>query len=462
MSFLIIGIVLLAYLLIATEYFTHINKAAVAIFSGTLMWVLYVCYGTDFVMTQHPQGYAGFLEQVSLPNTVAVKKYIAQNVFLPSVGKAAEIVLYLLATMTIVEILNNNGCFDFVRQLLRTHNSKKMLWTLAISTFLISANLDNLTTTVMMLSIMRQVVQGRRQRMVYGSAIVLASNYGGALTVIGNPEGLLLWNKEVVTPTVYSLMIALPTLVAWILPTWWLSLSLPERTSTAWIALPYRGDDTTLSPWQRVLMLFVGIGGLWFVPTFHNITKLNPFLGAMCVLSVLWIVNELCNHKLNNTDQMIQRPIPRVLQYGAIQMILFITGLLLLWKGVLETGLIDSLIPNDTMTYADAGLLSVGACALSTVVDNFAMATCMFSLYGVSPEPNSVLLMQNGLYWILVTFAIIVGGNVLGFGSLSGLSLMKTERIHIGWYFKNVGYKVLVGGAIGALLLLAICSIKNL
>lgn len=112
MSFLIIGIVLLAYLLIATEYFTHINKAAVAIFSGTLMWVLYVCYGTDFVMTQHPQGYAGFLEQVSLPNTVAVKKYIAQNVFLPSVGKAAEIVLYLLATMTIVEILNNNGCFD--------------------------------------------------------------------------------------------------------------------------------------------------------------------------------------------------------------------------------------------------------------------------------------------------------------------------------------------------------------
>lgn len=119
-------------------------------------------------------------------------------------GRAAEIVLFLLATMTIVEILNNNGCFDFVRQLLRTRSSKKMLWTLAIVTFLISINLDNLTTTVMMLTMMHAIIPSRRQRMIYGSAILLAANCGGALTVIGNPEGLVLWNSGAVTATVFS------------------------------------------------------------------------------------------------------------------------------------------------------------------------------------------------------------------------------------------------------------------
>ena len=109
-------------------------------------------------------------------------------------GKAAEVVLFLLATMTIVEILSNNGCFDFIAQLLRTRNRNRMLWTLSVVTFVFSANLDNLTTTVMMLIIMHRIIPNRRQRMIYGSAILLAANCGGALTVIGNPEGLVLWN----------------------------------------------------------------------------------------------------------------------------------------------------------------------------------------------------------------------------------------------------------------------------
>lgn len=304
MALIIVAIALLGLLLIATEKVTNINKAAVAVFAGTLCWVLYICYGADFVTSQHSSEYTDFLSG-AVPTSVAVKQFIASNIFLKYVGRAAEIVLYLLATMTIVEVLNNNGCFDFLKQLLRTRNSQKMLWMLALITFILSANLDNLTSTVMMLTMMHGVVQNRRQRMLLGSVIVMSANMGGALTVIGDPTNLIIWNKNAVSATNYSLAIALPCLLAWLLPTWWIGRELPERVDSGWIVMPYRGDDTRLNVWQRLMMLIVGIGGLWFIPTFHDITKLSPFLGAFCVLSVLWIVNEIFNRRLENVDKMI-------------------------------------------------------------------------------------------------------------------------------------------------------------
>ena len=297
MTLVILAILILAYILIATENITKVNRAAVAIFAGTVGWVLYICFGMDFVTSEHSSDYSRYLNlgmwnEIESTSTT-VKYFIARNIFLPYVGRAAEIVLFLLATMTIVEILNNNGCFDFIRQLLRTRSAKKMLWILAAVTFVISANLDNLTTTVMMLTMMHGVIPNRRQRMVYGGAILLSANCGGALTVIGNPEGLVMWNMGAVTATHYFLSLLLPCLAAWLIPLLMMQRMLPERVETEWIAMPYRGDDTRLNVWQRLLMLFVGIGGLWFIPTFHNITKLSPFLGALCVLGVLWIVNEI-------------------------------------------------------------------------------------------------------------------------------------------------------------------------
>ena len=191
-----------------------------------------------------------------------------------------------------------------------------MLWTITATAFLISANLDTLTTSTMMLMIMHGIVQSRRQRMVIGSGIVLAANAGGCFTVIGDPAGLILWGSELVTATNFSAWLVLPAVMAWTVPTFLLGRSLPDRLDVDWQAAPYRGDDTNLNRWQRVVMLIVGIGGLWFIPTFHNITRLSPFLGALCVLSVLWGINEIFNRKLMNAEQMILRRTPRVLQYG--------------------------------------------------------------------------------------------------------------------------------------------------
>lgn len=457
MTLIIVIILFFSYVLLATEHITKINKAAVAMFAGTVGWVLYICYGTDFVMSQHQHEYINFLAGAN-PTSVAVKQYIAQNIFLKYVGRASEIVLFLLATMTIVEILNNNGCFDFISQMLRTRKSTKMLWTLGIVTFIISANLDNLTTTVMMLTIMHKIVPNRRQRMIYGSSIVLAANCGGALTVIGDPTGLVLWNNGAVTATNFSMSLLAPCLIAWLLPTWWLGRSLPERVETEWISMPYRGDDTNLNVWQRLCMLFVGIGGLWFIPSFHNITKLSPFLGALCVLSILWIVNEIFNRKLMNVDEMIQRRTPRVLQYGSLQMMLYVMGFMLAIGVVKETGAISWLSQNIDSNIHNIWIVGVISGLASTVLDNFAIAMSLFSLHDVCSQsmlaqcvdPGYMSnFVQNGLYWKVIAFTSTIGGNILSIGSMSGLALMKAEKMHVGWYFKNVGWKAMVGALAG-------------
>ena len=457
MTLLIVLLLILGYLLIATGHLTGVNKAAIAMFIGTVGWVVYVCWGSDFVMLQHPRDYAEFLAGDE-PSSGAVKYFIYDGIFLKYVGKAANIVMFLLATMSIIEILNNNGCFDFIVEWIRTRNSKRLLWTITLATFIISANLDNLTTTTMMLVIMHQIVHSRRQRMLIGAAIVLAANCGGCFTVIGDPTGLILWGDGAVTATSFSQALALPALIAWIVPTILINRQLPDRLDTEWTAPPYRGDDTRLNRWQRIMMLFVGIGGLWFIPTFHNITKLSPFLGALCVLSVLWVVNELFNRKLLASDQMAQKRVPLSLQYGAMQQILFVMGIMLAMGVMLETGVIGNISSWIDYNIHNVWVVGLVSGLLSAVVDTFTVAITNISLYPIVEDAQisqwvdsdyMSLFTQNGLYWKVIAFATASGGCLLSVGTTSGLALMRMEHIRLGWYLRNLTPKILVGFLLG-------------
>lgn len=457
MTLVIVSILIIGYVLISTGWMTNVNRAAVAVFMGTVGWVLYICYGTDFVLAQHPREYSDFLMGVA-PNPENVKHFISQNIFLDYVGRGAEIALFLLATMSIVEILNNNGCFDFLTELLYTRSSKKMFWLISIVTFVISANLDNLTTTTMMLVIIHKILANRRQRMLYGSAVIIAANCGGALTVIGDPTGLVLWNIGAVDASDFSMYLALPCLVSMALPVWWLGRQLPERVETQGFAIPYRGDDTNLNRWQRMLMLFLGIGGLWFIPTFHNITKLSPFLGALCVLSLLWVVNEIFNRRLMDVDKMIQRRIPRVLQYGVIQMVLFVLGIMFAVGVVVETGAVSTLAQWIDDNVHNVWILGIVSGFFGSVLDTFATSMSFVSLHPVVDVANLGLwadsdyvgdFVRNGVYWKIIAYCSAMGGNMLLIGSVSGLALMKMERIRLGWYLRNVGWICFVAWLIG-------------
>ena len=448
MTAIIVTMLILSYLLIATGHLTGVNKAAIAMFLGTIGWVVYICWGQDFVMAQHPVEYLEWLG-LKASDSDGVKLFIYDNVFLKYVGETAAIVLFLLATMSIVELLNNNGCFDFITEWIRTRNSKRLLWTITFAAFVLSANLDNLTTTTMMLVIMHRILQNSRQRMFVGSAILIAACCGGCFTVIGDPTGLILWGNGAVTASHFSAYLALPAIVAWVVPTILINRELPDRLDTAWSPSPYRGDDTRLNRWQRVVMLIVGIGGLWFIPTFHNITKLAPFLGALCVLSVLWVVNEAFNRKLINSGQMTQMRIPMSLQYGALQQVLFVTGIMLGMGVVIETGVWGD-VAHWLDTYVhDIWLLGILSGLLSSVVDTFTIAISDISLYNVGVGD----VATNGAYWKMIAFSTAVGGCLLSVGSVSGLALMRAEHVSLGWYVKHLTPKVLLGWILGCLVL---------
>ena len=457
MTLIIVSMLIISYLLIATGHLTRVNKSAIAVFLGTIGWVVYISWGTDFVMSQHPREYAEYLAGEE-PSSNAVKFFIYNEIFLSYVGRAASIVMFLLATMSIIEILNNNGCFDFIQKWIKTRNPKRLLWTITFATFIISANLDNLTTATMMLVIMHSIVQNRRQRMLIGSAIVIAANCGGCFTVIGDPMGILLWEDGRVTASDFSMTLALPAVLAWVIPTVLINRQLPDKLDTQWSPMPYRGDDTNLNQWQRIVMLFVGIGGLWFIPTFHNITKLSPFLGALCVLSVLWVVNEAFNRKLMNADVMMERRMPQALKYGSIQQMLFVMGIMLGMGVVTETGVFGDVSAWIDYNIHNVWIVGVLSGLLSSIVDTFTIAISNISLYPLLENRQLVMwvdsdymanFVQNGAYWKIIAYATAVGGCLLSVGSIGGIALMKMEHVKLGWYIKNITPKVLVGWIVG-------------
>ena len=300
-----------------------------------------------------------------------------------------------------------------------------------------------------MLVIMHNILQNSRQRMYVGSAIVLAANCGGCFTVIGDPIGLILWGDGAVTASHFSGYLAVPALLAWIIPTVLINRELPDRLDTAWSPSPYRGDDTRLNRWQRIVMLIVGIGGLWFIPTFHNITKLAPFLGALCVLAVLWIVNEAFNRKLISADQMTQHRIPASLQYGVLQQLLFVTGIMLGMGVVTETGVWDDVAIWFETYVHDIWLMGLGAGLLSAVVDTFTIAISNISLC----QAGMGDAVTNGVFWKVIAYSTAVGGCLLTVGSVSGLALMRAEHVKLGWYIKHLTPKVFLGWLIGFIVL---------
>ncbi len=429
MVLIIVLMLLFSYLLIATGHLTGVNKAAIATFLGTISWVVFVIWSKDF----------------------------SQEVFLSSVGRAAAIVMFLLATMSIIEILNNNGCFDFINEWIRTRNPKRLLWTITLATFVLSATLDNLATTMLMLVIMHSIVRSRSQRMLIGSAIVLAACCGGCFTVIGDCTGLLLWGDEAVTATQFSARLALPALVAWIVPTIFINRELPGRLDIEWTVAPYRGDDTRLNRWQRLLMLVVGIGGLWFIPTFLSLTRLSPFLGALCVLAVLWVVNEAFNRKLMNADQMSQRRFPRVLQYGAIQQMLFVMGIMLGFGAAAETGVLSAIARWVEANVGSIWIIGIISGFLSGLIDMFTIAVSDISiaqsLHGLTTATGPYA--QNGAFWLITAYTTAVGGCLLSVGSACGIALMQMEHIRLSWYLRRIAPKVLIGWLLGMAVLYA-------
>lgn len=458
MTLIILGISLIGLLLIATESFNHISKAAVAMFAGVSCWLLFIVYGKDFVLAHHAANFVDYLGSDTLTSE-RVKSFIATNIFFKYIVDSANIVLFLIATTSIVEVLNNNGCFDFLGEWLRTRNPRKLLWLLALFTVIVSANLDNLATVVLIISILHPLLQNDRQRRIYGTVVILSANCGGAITAIGDLTSLSLWNSGLISPSTYFLTLVIPVTASLVTMLYLISRTLPVRIELSLDRLPYRGDDTVLSRPQRLLMFFVGVGGLWFIPSFHRITLLPPFVGALCVLGLLWIVNELCNRQLMKTDQMVLRRLPLALQYSNLQNILYFVGLTLMFGALRESGIFNSFCHTILSLTDNIYVISAGTGILSCFFGHVPTLLGGISLFSEHATTATLPAFgPDGIFWPLLSYTTALGGSVLLTGTIAGLMLMRIENISFGWYFRHIAPKVLAGFMVGFIFLVCISA----
>lgn len=451
MTFIIVAVLLTGYLMMSTEQVNHINRAAVAMFCGVIVWILYMIHGGDFLRLMHPEEYEAFLGgAASSPETV--KEFVAGHVIVKYIAEACSVILFLIATNTIVEVMNNNGVFDSLIRWLRMRSSRKFLWVISLLTFFISANVDNLTTVVLMISIMGQVVRSHYQRVIYACAIMIAANLGGSFTVIGDMTSLMLWVRGVITPTDFAAGVFLPAFATLCVFNLLVSSMLVGKVEMYSVLDRYDGNDSYLSAWQKALILVIGLAGLWSIPTLHVLTKLPPFLGALCVLALIWVVEGICNLERNGNILMVQRHYLRNTEFIGMRIILYFIGISL-GVGVLkECGSLDSVAMWLEENVNNVYIYGVFTGVISSVIDNVPFVMVGMNLFSLDvAEGSTSEFVLNGSYWQLLSYCCAIGGSLLFVGSLAGQSVLQLERIRIIWYIRHIMWRVCIAWVAGML-----------
>jgi Na+/H+ antiporter NhaD/arsenite permease-like protein len=369
-------------------------------------------------------------------------------------GSTSTTLFFLMGAMTIVELVDQNGGFNFVRDTLQTKSKRALLWRIAFMTFILSAILDNLTTSIVMIMILRKLVADKKDRLIYAALVVIAANSGGAFSPIGDVTTIMLWNKGVITAAGVIMEIFIPSVVSMVIPAYILSLSLKGNLEIQQDTAVVEETDC-LSPRQRKIIFFLGVGGLIFVPIFKTITHLPPFVGILLVLGVLWTTTEIfytrihqeCEDTANNTNT--QKRVSKMLSRIDMDTILFFLGILMA-VGCLETiGALTLLGQTLDATFEGNHYLVTGIIGvLSSIVDNVPLVAGCMGMYPVAAAGDMAV---DGIFWQLLAYCAGVGGSMLIIGSAAGVVVMGLEKITFGWYMKKITWIAFVGYLAGIL-----------
>ena len=426
----IVSVFVLGYFFIAIESLTKVNKAAIALLMFVACWTLFMI---------DPSGY--------LPAAIGDKAAAAvSDVIEHHLGSTSTTLFFLMGAMTIVELVDQNGGFNFVRKTLHTTSKRALLWRIAIMTFILSAILDNLTTSIVMIMILRKLVSNKKDRIIYASLVVIAANSGGAFSPIGDVTTIMLWNKGLITAGGVIKEILIPSVVSMVLPAYLLSLSLKGELKE--VVVKPTDEETNielLTDGQRKIVFFLGVGGLIFVPIFKTITHLPPFVGILLVLGVLWTVTEVFYRHLSEGSDKggMQKRVSKMLTRIDMSTILFFLGILMA-VGCLETiGVLTALGEGLNTTFNGNHYLVTGIIGvLSSIVDNVPLvAGCM----GMYPMAEVGDMAQDGIFWQLLAYCAGVGGSMLIIGSAAGVVVMGLEKITFGWYMKHISWIAFIG-----------------
>ncbi len=438
MSTLTLAIVVvfcLGYFCIAIESKLKINKAAIAMLMFVLCWTLFMIDPSQY-----------------LPEAVGkMKALVVSGAIEHHLGVTATTLFFLMGAMTIVELVDQNGGFNFVRDTLQTSSKRKLLWRIAFMTFFLSAILDNLTTSIVMIMILRKLVSDQKERLLYAGLVVIAANSGGAFSVIGDVTTIMLWNRGVITALGVLLEIFIPSLVSMLIPAYIISHTLHGNvTYTPQQAQTMQANELTVS--QRKSIFYLGVGGLVFVPIFKSITHLPPFVGILLVLSVLWTVTEVFYANLKEEEEKgaMQKRVTQMLKRIDMSTILFFLGILMAVACLETIGVLTSLGKGLDVAFGGNHYMVTGIIGvLSSIVDNVPLVAGCMGMYPVQAVGDMAV---DGIFWQLLAYCAGVGGSMLIIGSAAGVVVMGLEKITFGWYLRHITWLAFVGYVAGMLI----------
>ncbi len=425
---LIVAIFVLGYFLIAIESLTKINKAAIALLMFVGCWTIFMF---------DPGQYLAAAVGDKIPAVVSevIEKHL---------GSTSTTLFFLMGAMTIVELVDQNGGFNFVRDLMRTKSKRGLLWRIAWMTFILSAILDNLTTSIVMIMILRKLVYDHKDRLIYASLVVIAANSGGAFSPIGDVTTIMLWNKGLITAAGVIKEILIPSIVSMVIPALILQYSLKGELKCD-NGAKATGAVSDLTVRQRKTIFFLGVGGLIFVPIFKSITHLPPFVGILLVLGVLWTTTEIFYRHLGHAEEKgaMQKRVTNMLSRIDMGTILFFLGILMAVACLETIGVLTSLGTGLNTAFSGNHFMVTGIIGvLSSIVDNVPLVAGCMGMYPVAEIGD---FAQDGIFWQLLAYCAGVGGSMLIIGSAAGVVVMGLEKITFGWYMKHITWIAFVG-----------------
>ena len=417
---LMIVIFVLGYLAIALEHPVKVDKAASALITGVLVWTLFVLSGAD----QH------FIEEQLLHH----------------LSEISSILFFLLGAMTIVELVDAHEGFSIITDKITTKNRVKLLWIVSVLTFFFSAALDNLTTTIVMVSLLRKLIDDKYERWFFAGIVVVAANAGGAWSPIGDVTTTMLWiGGQLTTMTIIKTLIV-PSIVAMIVPLTVLSFTMKGEIVRP-VEVGNEKDSDPTTAFERNLIFFLGVAGLLFVPIFKTLTHLPPFMGMMLSLGVLWLVTEIIHRSKNKADKS-QLSVIGVLRKIDTASVLFFLGILLAVAGLQSAGHLAVMAQNLNEWFGgDIYAINIVIGLLSAIVDNVPLVAGSMGMYEITSVGN---FAQDGVFWQFLAFCAGTGGSALIIGSAAGVAAMGLEKIDFVWYLKKISILALLGYFAGA------------
>lgn len=366
-------------------------------------------------------------------------------------GDTSTTLFFLMGAMTIVEIVDQNGGFNWVRKVMLTKSKRTLLWRIAFMTFFLSAILDNLTSSIVMIMILRKLVNDHKDRLVYASLVIIAANSGGAFSPIGDVTTIMLWNKGLITAAGVIAEIFIPSVLSMVVPAFIMQTMLKGELSVS-ASSSNEGQNASVSDFtegQRKTVFWLGVGGLIFVPIFKSITHLPPFVGILLVLGVLWTATEIFYrglHRGHDTEGTKKRVV-NLLSRVDMSTILFFLGILMAVACLEEIGVLVSLGKGLNVAFNGNHYLVTGVIGvLSSIVDNVPLvAGCM----GMYPLAATGDMAVDGVFWQLLAYCAGVGGSMLIVGSAAGVVVMGLEKITFGWYMKHISWIAFIGYIVG-------------